>query len=244
MNVEELEVRIKNLENQNVALQNQVRMLQDTEEIKKLQRAYGYYLEHDMFNEIADLFTDDGKMVWVGIGSFFGKEKIRKQWSLLPGQGTPKVLHHAMQISPIVTVSPDGKTAKGRWYAFGIGVLPLDEKRLWSAVSSGLYENEYEKQNGIWKIKVLEYGGIIGFDVVPHFIDPERCVSITDYISYNTSKNPYPFDVRHDWPKGEYPSGYIRPFHYKHPVTGKETSERARNESLKKTPLPGRSINP
>jgi hypothetical protein len=31
-----------------------------------------------------------------------------------------------------------------------------------------------------------------------------------------------------------YPSGYIIPFHYKHPVTGKETSEKKRNAASKK----------
>jgi len=30
-----------------------------------------------------------------------------------------------------------------------------------------------------------------------------------------------------------YVSGYIFPFHYKHPVTGKETSEGVRNARLK-----------
>ena len=30
-----------------------------------------------------------------------------------------------------------------------------------------------------------------------------------------------------------YPSGYIVPFHYKHPVTGKETTEGAHNTSVK-----------
>ena len=30
----------------------------------------------------------------------------------------------------------------------------------------------------------------------------------------------------------EYPSGYIVPFHFKHPVTGNETSEKKRNKAL------------
>jgi hypothetical protein len=234
MKVEEFEKRLKALEDQNKALQNHIRTLQDIEDIKRLQRAYGYYLEHAMYNEMADLWTDDGEMQWVGLGTFFGKEKIRKLWSVLPGQGTSALLHHAMQLSPIIDVAPDGKTAKGRWYAFGIGVMPSDEK-LWSAASSGLYENEYVKQDGIWKIKVLQYGGIIGFDIKPHFIDPGRLISINDYIVNSTEHGrEYPFDIRYDEPKGEYPSGHIRPFHYKHPVTGKETSVEAWNESRKK----------
>jgi hypothetical protein len=34
----------------------------------------------------------------------------------------------------------------------------------------------------------------------------------------------------------EYPSGYILPFHYKHPVTGKATSENKHNAGLKLEP--------
>ena len=30
-----------------------------------------------------------------------------------------------------------------------------------------------------------------------------------------------------------YPSGYILPFHFKHPITGKETSEGERNKRVK-----------
>ena len=55
MNSEEMEARIETLESQVRTLQT----LLDIEEIKKLQRAYGYYLEHWMAKEIVDLFADD-----------------------------------------------------------------------------------------------------------------------------------------------------------------------------------------
>ena len=51
MNVEALEARVKELE-------NQLRTVQDIQEIEKLQRIYGYYLEHWMAKEIVDLFAD------------------------------------------------------------------------------------------------------------------------------------------------------------------------------------------
>ena len=41
MNVEALEVRVKELE-------SQLRTVQDIQDIEKLQRIYGYYLEHWM----------------------------------------------------------------------------------------------------------------------------------------------------------------------------------------------------
>ena len=48
--------------------ENQDRTLQDIEEIKILQRAYGYYFEHLMVDEIVDLFAvgpDAGISIWV-----------------------------------------------------------------------------------------------------------------------------------------------------------------------------------
>ena len=41
------------------APEEKVRNLQDIEEINRLQRAYGFYIEHWMSQEIIDLFADD-----------------------------------------------------------------------------------------------------------------------------------------------------------------------------------------
>ena len=44
------------LEAQVKSLANEVRTLKDIESIRNLQKAYGYYLEHWMSQEIIDLF--------------------------------------------------------------------------------------------------------------------------------------------------------------------------------------------
>lgn len=71
MTVEELEPKVKTME-------EKVRILEDTEEIKKLQRTYGFYLEHWMTEDIIDLFAD-GPETWllVAAGHHIGKESIR-----------------------------------------------------------------------------------------------------------------------------------------------------------------------
>ncbi|GAG53262.1 unnamed protein product, partial [marine sediment metagenome] len=46
MNVEALVARIEALEKQVKAQEKQLAVLQDIEAIKKLQKAYGYYVEH------------------------------------------------------------------------------------------------------------------------------------------------------------------------------------------------------
>jgi hypothetical protein len=237
MKVEELEMRLKALEEDNKSLRARLVKEEDTEEIKRLQRAYGYYLERVMFNEIADLFVDDPgvEMRWVGYGTFIGKEKIRKVWEMLPSRGTPELLHLGIQLSPIITIAPDGRSAKGRWYCLGGGGFPVGE-RIAATLSIGIYENEYVKQDGKWKIKVLAYNRMFSCKV-QGVVPPE--LELTEMPERNENDDHmqmYPFDIPSDISQAEveYPSGYIRPFHFMHPVTGKETSEKELNASFKK----------
>ena len=202
MKLEELERRLKILE-------DSVRALQDIEEIKKLQRIYGYYLEHWQWENIIDLFSDQTESVEVGdLGVFLRKEGVKKCFrrETVP----PEFLHVMMQLSGVVDVDPAGKTAKGRWYGFGLEALPL-EGVVRPMLSSGIYENEYVKEAGKWKFKKLHWFRI--------FLAPYEDGWV---------KTPV-LDIRQHRPKADrpptankpYPSGYVFPFHYKHPITGK-----------------------
>jgi hypothetical protein len=118
--VEELEPRIK-------VLEDQLMRVRDIEEIKILQRAYGYYLEHWMAEDVIDLFSDSPDVtVIVRAGQFRGKESVKGFFRHgrdveIKITKDPEFLHQVMQLSPIIDVAPDGKTAKRRWYGFGAG---------------------------------------------------------------------------------------------------------------------------
>ena len=234
--VKAIEERNKAFEEQNKVLQKEVQLLKDIEDIKRLQRIYSFYLEHIMWNELADLWAEDGECYWVGSGIFKGRETIRKLWSMLPGaagNGSPELLHLDARFSPVITVAPDGKTAKGRWYVIGGGILPIGkDKRVSNAGGFSNDENEYIKENGVWKIWSLKHGGILGWkwDLT---IPKDRIATPEDFKNDQHGKY-YPFTTRfgEDTPVNEYPSGYILPFHFKHPVTGKETSEAAHNAAM------------
>jgi hypothetical protein len=238
MEVKELESRMDALEQEVKRLrilEKEVQKFKDIEEINRLQRAYGYYLEHVMYNELADLWCDgpEAELQWVGSGTFKGKETIRKVWSLLHGKGNPELLHMAIQISGIVTVNPDGETARGRWYCLGTGFLPIGKRnRVSNLVGTGLYENDYVKENGTWKIKVMQYGGIISWKA-DGAMPPDKVAAPEDFAMDNHGDE-YPYTIKYEEPTPiqEYPSGYIRPFHFKHPVTGKASSEGAWNAAL------------
>ena len=112
MTLKELEARIQTLEN--------------IEAIQKLQRAYGYYLEHWEGQQLLNLFSHSPQACvdTTRYGVYVGQEGIKKFF--LRGRKPPKFLHALMQLSGIVDVNPDGRTAKGRWYGFGCVAIPTE----------------------------------------------------------------------------------------------------------------------
>lgn len=211
------------------ALEKKVAILDDLEEIKKLQRSYGYYLEHWMYEEIIDCFSDRPDTVLnILAGIFEGKEGVRRYFTGEKARSTnPEVLHQIMQLSAVVDVSDDGKTACGRWYGFGAMALSVNDGVMQS-MTIGIYTVEYIKEDGKWKIWKIMWNPIIIADPKVGWVKPERLAAITP--------ETLPKPPRSDKPRNidtRYPSGYIPPFHYRHPVTGKETSERKHNATLK-----------
>jgi hypothetical protein len=133
-----------------------------------------------------------------------------------------------MQLQPVIDVAPDGKTAKGRWEGFGVIASPRG-KGVGQSIMNGVYENEYIKEDGKWKIFKLSWA----LNYVARFgqgiVAPER-LAAADPNFKMTWPEPDELPTGFD-PK--YPSGYIFPFHYKHPITGKKTSEGQLNKTVK-----------
>ena len=73
----------------------------------------------------------------------------------------------------------------------------------------GIYENEYIKENGIWKFKKLRF--YLSFESP---LD-ERWIKspMVRFVAGGTPDKP---TTVHE----PYPAQYFAPFHYKHPVTG------------------------
>jgi hypothetical protein len=220
-----LEAEVKSLKKQVKARDKHVKALQDIEDIKRLQCAYGYYLEHWMSDEIIDCFSNSPEVSGTFVeGTYKGPEGIRRYF----GQGRvmpPEFLHLVMQVSPVITVARDGKRAQGRWYGYGT-ILSRPTTPLDPTYMMVIYEMDYIKEDGVWKILYLR---------------------LNMHYAYTSGRNPPPApsgDIPRikltpdEWAEHDtqYPSGYIYPFHYKHPVTGKETSEGRRNATLKLKP--------
>jgi hypothetical protein len=237
LNITELETRMTQLENQMKALQT----LQDVEDIKKLQRAYGYYLINWMHEELIDCFADspDTILEWPQ-GTFLGKAGARRFFGNINKKKDPEFMHQMMQLSGIVTVAPGGKTARGRWWGFGAMAIPAGSmsskkgKGVSQAISCGIYEMGYIKESGVWKILKMKWVGLYNGSLGEGWVKPERLSKDKpeeDSAGFPASwqQDGPPIDITY-----EYPSGNILPFHFKHPVTGKVTTEGKRNAALKK----------
>ena len=150
-------------------LQHRVGTLEDVNAIRKLHYAYGYYIDYNWANAVAELFADDGEIVFLS-GIYRGKAGARRlygdwfQQFFTQGQAGPVdgfLLDH-FQMQDIITVAPDRQSAKGRFRALLMGgshassaYKPEGLPRQW--YEGGLYENEYVREDGVWKIKRLDY---------------------------------------------------------------------------------------
>ena len=59
------------------ALEARITKLEDEDAVRKLQYLYGYLIDQCMYNEVVDLFSDDGEVHFFG-GKFIGKESVRR----------------------------------------------------------------------------------------------------------------------------------------------------------------------
>lgn len=184
--------------------------LQSEREIENLQRVYGYYLDRRMWDHLSDLFAEDGTIEIGMRGVYLGKRRIRESLELFGPQGLShgELSDHA-NLQPVITVAPDNQTAKGRVHA----LLMLGTHGKSGSLGGGVYENEYVREDGVWKIASLRF----------------YTTFATDY-DQGWAKSAFPAPVASetnapDRPPStayrNYPAYFVPPFHYPNPVTGR-----------------------
>jgi hypothetical protein len=226
------------LESRIEALEKRLQGVEDIQAINRLQYAYNYYVEHMMKEEIIDCFSDspDVLLDWLE-GKWKGKAGVRKYFdvSQVPPVGFQ---HQLIPSAGLITVDPDGNTASGRWYAFGGVMMPMPagegEKQKFSrSFINGIYEIRYVREDGIWKILAINWVIPYGVRIDDGWILPE---DIAGPMLAGDPGDPgarvLP-DIVMDKNDLRYVTGYILPYHFKHPVTGKPSGESKRNARLK-----------
>jgi hypothetical protein len=189
-------------------LQQAVAHLEDEREIEILQRTYGYYVDKNLWSEIAQLFADDGTLEIGGRGVFVGRKRVQQylEWLGFPVHGR---LYDHTQMQPVIHVSPDGMTAKGRWRALVFG----GDYGAVSVFGDCIYENEYRKVNGKWMIQKLH----AYFEM---YTDLDKGWGIRAWPNTRPEKE-LPPDLPPTTVYDMYPGVITSPLHYENPVTGK-----------------------
>jgi hypothetical protein len=222
---------LTDLKNQISRLTHEVALYGDLQAVRKLQFAYGYYMDKCLYDEVVDLFSDTGEVRFMG-GVFKGKAGLRRLYierfrkNFTGGHNGPVygfLLDH-MILQDIIDVAPDRATALGRFRVFMQAgshesrknrppMLPL---QWWEG---GVYENQYAREEGVWKIKVLNYHLVYqgtlesGWAHLPPQVGPFfKDVFPKDPVGPDEVTLPAPAF----WPATD-----VVPFHYVHPVTGK-----------------------
>src|SRR5687767_13299425 len=147
---------IAQLQSTLAALEQRKTRLQDINAIKRLQRSFGYYMDEALWDEVADLFCANGSIEMGLDGVYRGKNRVREYLYALGGGKAglpPGQLNEHMQLMPVITIAPDGLTARGTWRDV-ILAGQVGRSAFWG---EGPYENEYVKENGVWKISKLHW---------------------------------------------------------------------------------------
>ncbi|MBN1241054.1 MAG: nuclear transport factor 2 family protein, partial [Gammaproteobacteria bacterium] len=193
------------------SLRRRIGLLEDAKAVERLHNVYGYYLDDRRWDELADLFADDGTLEMGQRGVYAGKARVRASLDLL-GPAGPRdgLIESHYQYQPVVHVAPDGQSAELRAREFVLS----GEHGGAAYVGGSVYENEYVKEDGVWKIASSH----------PY------TTFLADYTrgwSHGALPMPGPSDaLPPDRPPSvEYEAfpafNLLPPFHYDHPVTGR-----------------------
>lgn len=189
----------------------------DINKIENLQGSYGYYTDKMLWDEVLDLFTDGATLEIGPSGVYVGKDSIRRYlYSLSGGQQGPLegVLNDHFQLQPIVTIAPDGQSAKARWRLFLMtGVSGSGSGGNWG---EGTYENEYVKQDGVWKISQLHWYATFVAPYEGGWLSTGK-QAVEDYALGKGVTPDRPPSATYE----PYPGVHVPPFHYQNPVSGR-----------------------
>ncbi|HXR93627.1 MAG TPA: nuclear transport factor 2 family protein [Steroidobacteraceae bacterium] len=195
------------------AAERRLDRVKDFWELENLESAYGYYLDKNLFNNLADLFATDGSMELAQRGVYKGRERVRqfllhvftRDGKEGPVEGR---LGNHLQLQPVIDVAADGMSAK-------IRSRMLQQMSMGGRASIGgaIYENEAVKENGVWKFKVDHAYNTFTASYTGGWAQGAS--------GYMPGPNPdFPWDAPPTQVFDMFPVVYEIPYHYVNPVTG------------------------
>jgi hypothetical protein len=116
--------------------------LEDEVAVLNLQNTYGYYLERKMWDDVADLFGSSGAQIRKDLESRYGAPKLK----------TGELWEH-VNFGTVVTIARDGRSANAR----SVELRQLGQLNEYQRWELGTYENEFVKEDGVWRFKAVHY---------------------------------------------------------------------------------------
>ena len=203
-------------------LTQRVERLEGHRAVKKLQRAFGYYVDRGLWSEAADLFADDGT-IEIGLdGVYVGRERIAEYLKRLHGGQEGLIygqLNEWVTLQPSISVAADGRSATARWRDLGM----LGQYKKHAEWRDGIYENTYVRgADGIWRIGSLHLW--VNFEV-PYEKGWAR-LKPGEGLQRSQASLDFPPDRGPSATYEAFPAVQVPPFQANHPTTGKKVSAR------------------
>jgi len=135
-------------------LTSRVQYLEDVEAIRNLkwEHAQASDDQEHILERMMPLFTEDVVLDYEHFGRFEGKAALRQ---LIANRPFPWAIHYMIPQS--VEVAADGRTARDVCYLWEPAIQRNpqtgEEEAVWLG---GVYQDEYVKENGQWKIKKMK----------------------------------------------------------------------------------------
>jgi len=128
--------------------------------VKTLQRLYAQYAQYGLWDEVGALFSADATFTFDG--QIQRGEHVRGNRAIADflrnryGGGSEGLdageVHTMMIEAPLISLSADGQSAKGRWYAL---IFTAQDGK--AGIEGGTFVNDYALEDGKWKIAAAHY---------------------------------------------------------------------------------------
>lgn len=145
------------------AINQRIANLVETDKVANLQNAFGYYVDRKMWDDAADLFTDDAVLEIADTGIYWGARSIRRSFEkdgptgLLRGQ-----LNDRPMFDMTVWVSPDGNEARTRGTEFE---MLGDSSSGNASLGLSVFENRFVRSaDNKWRIREMRLFPIMATD--------------------------------------------------------------------------------
>jgi hypothetical protein len=135
------------------ALGKRASILNEEDRIRNLQSAYGFYADRKMWDDVVDLFANNGAVEVGGQGIWRGKAGVRR-W--LASIGAPGLSHGQLndraQFDVTIRTAPGGNEAWARGIELGM-LGEADQEKGWWEVAA--FRTRFVREGGVWKIREL-----------------------------------------------------------------------------------------